>query len=109
MNSFNLAGHVGSISIRKPSETKTIAQVNLATHRSFKRGDEWVEETDWHRLTFFDRQAERVEKYVQKGDFLVVQGEIRQRTYEHQGETRYSTDLVVRQYQRVSTRSKADD
>ncbi|MCK5650319.1 MAG: single-stranded DNA-binding protein, partial [Gemmatimonadetes bacterium] len=66
-------------------------------NRSFQdRSGQQQERTEWHRLTFFGRLVDIVEKWVNKGHRLYVEGRIEySQTQDDQGGTRYWTDIVV--------------
>lgn len=94
MNKVILLGNVGSDpDMRVTAGGTRIARVSLATNRKVKGEDR----TEWHRLTFFwDRLVDVVEKYVSKGDKLMVVGRIEYSTSEQpDGTKRYWTDIVV--------------
>jgi single-strand DNA-binding protein len=98
LNKVMLIGNVGSDpEIRTTSGGTMVAKVSLATNRRFKdRSGEWQERTEWHRLNFWDRQAEIVEQYVSKGDQIYVEGRIEySQTQDDKGNTRYWTDIRV--------------
>ncbi len=99
LNKVMLIGNVGAEpEIRTTGSGMKVAKVSLATNRQFStRGGEQQEKTEWHRLTFFDRLADLVEQYIHKGDRLYVEGRIEYSTTEDQGQTRYWTDIVVRE------------
>ena len=79
--SITILGRVGQAPIVRNSSSK-IVSISLATSRSFKPANstEWQEETTWHNCTTFGTIAERAEKF-QKGDLVLVVGEIRTRKY----------------------------
>jgi len=53
------------------------------------------DETDWHRCVVFGKAAEIVDKYVKKGDQLLVEGRIEYGSYENNdGDTVYTTDII---------------
>jgi single-strand DNA-binding protein len=55
------------------------------------------ENTEWHNLVVFGKLADVVTKYVKKGDKLYVEGSITTRKWEDkEGNTRYNTDIKVR-------------
>ena len=73
-------------------------QVSLATDESYtdKTTQAKVENTQWHNVVFYNKMAERVEKYAKKGDLLYVEGRLRPRQYQGQdGLTRYVTEVVA--------------
>ncbi len=76
---------------------KKLAKFSLATNESYvdSKGEK-VTETQWHHLTAWGKTAELIEKYVNKGKELAVEGKITYRTYEDKnGDKRYSTEIVV--------------
>lgn len=99
LNKVMLIGNVGAEpEIRTtPSGTK-LAKVSLATNRQFSdRSGQQQEKTEWHRLTFWDRTADIVERYVHKGDRLFVEGRLEySQTQDDQGNVKYWTDIIVR-------------
>ncbi|MEN8376417.1 MAG: single-stranded DNA-binding protein [Gemmatimonadota bacterium] len=98
LNKVMLIGNVGAEpEIRTTGSGTRLAKISLATNRAFSdRSGQQQEKTEWHRLTFWDRLAEIVERYVKKGDRLYVEGRIEYSTTEDNGVTRYWTDIVVR-------------
>jgi len=98
LNKVMLIGNVGAEpEIRTVGSGTRLAKVSLATNRSFSdRSGQQQEKTEWHRLTFWDRLAEIVERYVKKGDRLYIEGRIEYSQTEDGGVTRYWTDIVVR-------------
>jgi single-strand DNA-binding protein len=76
---------------------KKLAKLTLATNESYidAKGEK-VTETQWHHLTAWGKTAEVIEKYVNKGKELAVEGKITYRTYEDKnGDKRFSTEIVV--------------
>jgi len=53
-----------------------IASLSLATTEKWTKDGEKHEKTEWHRVKIFSKAAEIVEKYVSKGDMLLVEGKI---------------------------------
>ena len=100
LNKVTLIGNVGSDpDIRMtPSGTK-VGKFSVATNERFTdRSGQQQDRTEWHRLTFFGRLADIVEQWVKKGDRLYVEGRLQySQTQTPQGETRYWTDIIVRE------------
>jgi len=66
----------------------TITKFSLATRRN-------ADDTDWHKVSVFGKAAEIVEKYVSKGDQILVEGSVQYGSYENSdGETKYTTDII---------------
>ncbi len=97
-NSVRLYGNVGQDPEVKSLENGTkLAKFSLATldkHKDAK--GEWVDETTWHNLVVFGKQVDIVEKYVNKGDKLFVEGKLTNRSYEGKdGAKKYFTEVVI--------------
>lgn len=71
-----------------------VCKFSMATSRK-QKGEEV---TQWHRCTAFDKTGELISKYVSKGDMLYIEGEITYGQYEKDGVTRYTTDIIVREF-----------
>ncbi len=100
-NSVRLYGNVG-----KEPEVKTfdngnkVATFSLATSEKRKnQKGEYLEETTWHNLVVWGKQVDTIEKYVNKGDRLSIEGRITNRSYEAKdGTTKYITEIVVNDF-----------
>ena len=81
MNKWIGLGNVGrDPESRKINET-TVTKFSLATNKTFMKGTEKVTETQWHNIVMWGRLAEIASKYVQKGNQLLVEGEVQHRNY----------------------------
>lgn len=89
------------------------AVVNLtaATNESWKdkQTGEKKERTEWHRLTFYNRLAEIVGEYVRKGSQIYVEGRLRTRDYEKEGQKHYVTEIMVDEMQMLGGRGGAGE
>ncbi|MFO7894107.1 MAG: single-stranded DNA-binding protein [Longimicrobiales bacterium] len=100
LNKVMLIGNVGAEpEVRTTPSGTRVAKVSLATNRTWNdRSGQQQEKTEWHRLTFWDKLAEIVERYVHKGDRLYAEGRIEySQTQDDQGNVRYWTDINVRE------------
>lgn len=97
MNQVNLIGRVGQDpEVRHLDSGTAVANVSLATSKKYKnREGELVEDTNWHKLEFWGKLAEVVEKWVGKGMQLAVTGEINYQSYEKDDEKRWVTKIRV--------------
>jgi len=90
MNKAILIGNVGKEpEIRKTQSGISVANFSLATSKKVKGEDK----TEWHRIVAWDKLAEITEKYVRKGDKLMIEGEIETRDYEKDGQKVYTTEI----------------
>lgn len=95
-----LIGNVGNEpEIKSTASGKKLAKLSLATSRSFNdRNGTKQEKTEWHRVTFWDKLVDVVERYVHKGDRLYVEGRIEYGTSEDaNGVVKYFTDIVAQE------------
>ena len=96
VNSVTLLGNIG-----RDAETKFtpggVARTtfSVATSRRWKdqASGEWKEETDWHNVVLW--KSEKVADYLTKGKQVYVEGRLQTRSWEKNGEKRYSTEVVA--------------
>ncbi|NUY80243.1 single-stranded DNA-binding protein [Flavobacterium sp. MAH-1] len=97
-NRVQLIGHVGQDpEIKNFENDKKKANFNLATSEVYKneRGEK-VEETQWHRIIAWGKNAEIIEKYVGKGKEIAIEGKLVHRQYDDKnGEKKYITEVVA--------------
>ena len=97
-NKVQLIGHVGNEpEVKTVGDDRKLATLTLATNDVYKNDKgEKVEETQWHRLVAWGKTAEIIEKYVNKGKEIAVEGKLTHRSYDDKnGEKRYVTEVVV--------------
>ena len=94
MNKILLVGRVGQDPEIRFSQTGTVfARMTLATERNRKVDGKWVAETDWHTLIQIARALPAVT--AKKGDLVAVEGELRTRVWDKDGEKRWITEIVT--------------
>lgn len=96
-NKVTLIGRTGKDVEIVKFENGKLAKVSLATSDHYTNGlGEKVEETQWHNLVVNGKLADIMEKYVEKGKEIAVEGKITYRTYEDKnGEKRHYTEIRV--------------
>jgi single-strand DNA-binding protein len=98
INKLILVGNVGrDPEVQKTTNGHTVGHFSLATSRRIPRDNGFEERTEWHRLTVWDKLAELAEEYIRKGDRLYVEGRIQYDSYERDGVTIPTSDVVVRE------------
>lgn len=101
LNKVILIGNVGKEpEVRTTTGGSKVASLSLATSRKWTDGKgEKQEKTEWHRLVVWNRGksglADVVERYVNKGSKLCVEGSIEYREYEKDGERKFITEINV--------------
>lgn len=96
-NQVQLIGNVGQEpTITNLESGKKVARLSLATNEYFRKDGKKVQQTNWHTLVAWGKQAELIENYVSKGKEIAVQGKLTSRSYEtEKGEKRYATEVVI--------------
>ncbi|NBL65013.1 single-stranded DNA-binding protein [Flavobacterium sp. NST-5] len=97
-NRVQLIGHVGQEpEVKTFGEGKKVANITLATNDFYRNEKgEKVEQTEWHRVVAWGKTAEIIEKFVQKGKEIAIEGKLTYRNYEDKnGEKRYITEVVA--------------
>lgn len=100
-NSVRLFGNVGQDpEIKTFDNGNKLAKLSLATTEKFRDSKgEITEETTWHNLVVWGKQAETIEKYVKKGEKLIIEGRLTNRSYEAKdGSKKYITEIVVNEF-----------
>ena len=111
LNKVMLIGNLGADpEVRSTSNGSRVATLSLATSRQWTtKAGEKQEKTEWHRCVVWNSRqtglADVVEKYLKKGDRIYVEGRIEYRTWQDkEGQTRYTTEINVRDMVMLSGR-----
>lgn len=84
-------------------EPRAIAMYNLAVQRDFKNKDGNYG-ADFIRCKAFGKRGEFAEKYLHKGMKILVEGRLQSGSYENDGQTHYTTDLIVDRHEFCESR-----
>lgn len=108
VNKVILVGNLGSDPENKhlPSGS-SVSEFSVATTRAWKNRDsgQQQEETEWHRITAFGRQAEICGEYLRKGSQVYIEGRLKtDKWQDQQGNTRYTTKVVMENMQMLGGR-----
>lgn len=98
VNKVTILGNLGrEPEIRKTGDGKSIANLNIATSENWKdRDGNKQEKTEWHRVVVFGKLADIVEKYLNKGDSVYIEGKLQTRKWQDsQGQDKYTTEISV--------------
>jgi single-strand DNA-binding protein len=101
VNKVILVGHLGKDpEVRTfensfdPNKPNKVAKFSLATTETYKNKDgQKTDMTEWHNIVLRRGLAEVAEKYLKKGQLVYIEGKIKTRTYEKDGQTRYITEI----------------
>lgn len=111
VNKVILIGNLGrDPEVRYSPEGSAICNVSIATTSTWKdkTSGEKREETEWHRVVFYNRLAEIAGEYLKKGRPIYVEGRLKTRKWQDKetGADRYSTDIVADQMQMLGGRDE---
>lgn len=94
-----------------PDGSGAICNVSIATTSSWKdkTTGERREETEWHRVVFYNRLAEVVGEYMKKGRPMYIEGRLKTRKWQNkEGVDQYTTEVVADQMQMLGGRDGGD-
>jgi single-strand DNA-binding protein len=99
VNKVILVGNLGrDPELRYTSNGTPVCQLSVATTRAYtnRATNERVEDTEWHRVVVWSKQAEHCNQYLSKGRQVYVEGRLQTRSYDDKdGIKRYSTEVVA--------------
>jgi len=72
-----------------------VATLGVAVNSKFKSGDEWKEETLFIDCVVFGKQAESCGQYLAKGRSVLVEGRLRERRWEYEGQKKSKMEIVA--------------
>lgn len=97
VNKVILVGRLGKDpEVRNLENGATVANFTMATSESYRdktTGDR-KEITEWHNIVLWRGLADIAAKYLHKGDQVYIEGKLRTRSWEKEGVTRYTTEIV---------------
>ena len=85
-----------------------VTNVSIATSKGWKDRDsgEQKERTEWHRIVFFNKLAEIAGEYLKRGSKVYIEGELRTRDWEKDGQKHYTTEVVANEMQMLDSRGE---
>jgi single-strand DNA-binding protein len=98
LNEVRMIGNLGKDPEVKVTESgKVVATFTIAINEKFKdRAGEWKESTEWVRVVVWEKLAEIVKEYCEKGSAVFVGGKMRTRSWEKDdGSKGYTTEVVA--------------
>ena len=108
VNKVIVLGNLGrDPELRYTPNGAAVCNVSIATTRNWKSKDsgERQEETEWHRVVFYDRLAEIAGEYLKKGRPVYVEGRLKTRKWQDKdGKDNYTTEIIAEQMQLLGGR-----
>ena len=109
INKVHLIGRLGKeVSIKYTQDGIAIANFSIATSEEWKdkATGEKKERTEWHRIVAFKRLGEICGEYLSKGSQIYIEGRLQTKSWEKDGVTRYSTEIVASDVQFLGGRQE---
>lgn len=101
LNKVTLIGNLGrDPEIRYSQQGLAVVNFSIATSEAWtdKATGDKQEKTEWHRIVSFGKQAEILEKYLTKGSKIYIEGRLQTRSWEKDGNTFYTTEIIVQSF-----------
>lgn len=113
VNKVILIGNLGrDPEVRYTAGGAAMCNVSVATSRQWKdkTSGEKQEETEWHRVVFYDRLAEIAGEYLKKGRPVYVEGRLKTRKWQDKdGVEKYTTEVIATEMQLLGSREGMGD
>ena len=110
INKVILIGNLGADpETRYLQDGNAVTNIRLATSETWRDRDsgQQNERTEWHRVVFFRRLAEIAGEYLKKGSKVYIEGALRTRQWEREGQKHYTTEIVANEMQMLDSRGDA--
>ncbi|MGG8496026.1 single-stranded DNA-binding protein [Tenacibaculum sp. TC6] len=107
INKVILIGHLGDeVKMHYFEGGNSIGRFPIATNETYtnRQTGEKITNTEWHNIVVRNKLAEICEKYLTKGDKVYVEGRLKNRQYEVDGQKRYTTEIQVQDMTFLSTK-----
>jgi single-strand DNA-binding protein len=111
INKVILIGRLGNDpEVRYTPDGTAVANFNIATSEEWtdKGTGERKERTEWHRIVAWRRLGEICGEYLSKGKQVYVEGKLQTRSWEKDGVTRYTTEVIASDVQFLGSRNAGD-
>ena len=111
VNKALILGHLGrDPELRYLQSGQPVCKLNIATsRRDTNTNNEAVEETEWHRVSVWGKQAEHCNNYLTKGRQVYVEGRLRTSSYDKDGQKHYTTEIVADTVQFIGGRGEGGE
>ncbi len=111
LNKVMLIGRLGSDpEIRYTPDGTAVANFSIATSEEWKdkNSGEKKERTEWHRIVAWRKLGELCGEYLSKGRQIYVEGRLQTRSWEKDGVTRYTTEIIASDVQFLGAKDSAN-
>lgn len=96
VNKVIIVGRLGQDpEMKAVGQGATVTRLNVATSETWVKDGQKQEKTEWHRIVVWGKLAEICGKYLAKGRQVYVEGRLQTRSWEDNGQKKYSTEIVA--------------
>jgi single-strand DNA-binding protein len=107
VNKVILVGNLGADPVvRYTPSGSAVANISLATSETWKdKEGQKQEQTEWHKVVFFNRLGEIAGEYLKKGSKVYVEGKLKTRKWQNkEGVDQYTTEIVAETMQMLDSK-----
>jgi single-strand DNA-binding protein len=112
VNKVILIGNLGrDPEVRSTPSGQPVANFTIATNRRWKdKNGQRQEQTEWHNIVVWGKQAEIAGQYLTKGKQIYLEGRLQTRSWDDRqtGEKKYRTEIVCENFQMLGSRGGGD-
>lgn len=99
LNKVMLIGHLGrDPEVKFMQSGQAMAKFSLATSRQWEKDGQKSEETEWHNIVIFGKLAEIAGQYLSKGKQIYLEGRLKTRNYDKDGQKHYMTEIIASEF-----------
>jgi len=113
VNKVILVGNLGQKpEMRYTATQSAVASLSIATTESWKdkESGEMRDKTEWHRVVYFGKLAEIVEKYLDKGSSVYIEGKLQTRKWQDKnGADRWTTEIIGSELTMLGSKSSSSN
>lgn len=106
-NKVSLVGRMGKKpELQTVGNNYSLTRFSVAVNENYRdKNGEWKTNTQWHNVMAWGKIAERIVRILDKGQELMLEGKIVNKSYEKDGEKRFSTDIEITDFLLLSSKS----
>lgn len=110
INKVILVGRLGrDPEVRYTADGQAVANFSVATSEKWKDKNtgEMMERTEWHNIVAWRRLGEICGEYLAKGKLVYIEGRLQTRSWEKDGVTRYTTEVIASEMKMLEARDSS--
>lgn len=99
VNDVKILGNVtNDLELRYTPNGAAVLNFGVATNRRYQQDNEWKDDTTFHNIVVWGKQAETMARFARKGTRLYISGRLQTRSWEDaDGKKQYKTEIVARE------------